>query len=86
MDNFMWLDAPIHVNYFKFDMSDEIKNMLMISYDGTIVAVNKDLIAKTFDSSESRMIRLGMESPPRNFKVKSEEDFIKYMSYQQYSD
>tara|TARA_B100000131_G_C17900271_1_gene526120 strand:- start:217 stop:477 length:261 start_codon:yes stop_codon:yes gene_type:complete len=86
MEDYMWLESPIHINNFKVDFSEDVRSMLMLSFDGTIVALKKELIESDYNSEESKMIRLGMLSAPKKISIKSEEDFIKYMSYQNFSD
>ena len=43
-DNNVWLEVPIHMNYFKYEMSDDVKDKLLLSFDGSIMAVDFSLI------------------------------------------
>lgn len=50
MSNYYWLNNPIHENMIKFEMTDEFKDKIKISFDGTIVAVKESC----FDLSEDK--------------------------------
>lgn len=48
MEDLYWLNNPIHQNMIKFEMTEEFKENLVLSFDGSIIAVKQN----AFDLSE----------------------------------
>ncbi len=88
MDNILWLDNPLHRNSFPKEVLGEegVIDSLVLTFEGTIMGVDKDAIGNYFDSEESRMIRLGMAKAPAKFKIEDRDTFYKYLSYQKFSE
>ena len=78
----VWLDNPIHKNRIKFDFmsDDKIKDSLTLSFDGTIMAVDRGMIEEHYKNEEVEMVKLGYKKMPK-IKVDDEESFYKFLSY-----
>ena len=88
-NEYLWLESPIHSNYFKskaYSLSDDAIENMMITIDGTIMAVKRSYIADSLSLERSRMIRLGMEDMPKKISVSNDDDLKTILSYQQYSE
>ena len=88
MDNILWLDNPLHRNSFPKEVLGEegVLDSLVVTFEGTIMGVDKDAIDSYFNSDESKMIRLGMARPPAKFIIENRDTFYKYLSYQKFSE
>ena len=75
-----------YINSSSYSISDDVKERLKISFDGTIMAVDPSFIGDELSTDESKMIRLGMRQPPRRMKIICDETFKKFLSYQAYCD
>jgi len=86
-DRVLFLDNPIHKNSFPKDImgDEEVLDSIVTTFDGTIVGVDFDIVESFFNSEESKMIRLGMRKPPKDFRVKDKESFYRYLSFQELS-
>tara|TARA_Y100001970_G_C14121231_1_gene796414 strand:+ start:128 stop:382 length:255 start_codon:yes stop_codon:yes gene_type:complete len=80
MDDFVWLDVPLHKNRFK-DLEIDSLDTIKLSFDGAIMAVKKDLVETYYNSNNVQMIKAGYEKMPKGTKVESEEDLYKLLSY-----
>jgi hypothetical protein len=88
-DKYLWLEFPIHTNYFSsksYSPSEEAKSNMMITIDGTVMAVKESYIKESLGSEHSKMVRLGFEKPPKSIALTSDDDLKVALSYQQYSE
>ena len=84
MDNFVWLEEPVHKNVFKkfkFYEDDAILEALKLSFDGTIMAVNRDKVESHYKDQEVKMMKLGFKPYPKKFDVSDEESFYRCLSH-----
>jgi len=85
--NYSWLVTPIHKNVIKnlkFNWQDNpaILESLMISFDGSIVAVLTSKVKEQLNNPEILRRRMGFEKMPKSFKVENEEEFYTYLAHQ----
>ena len=80
MSDFIWLDMPLHKNKFKGIDFDELST-LKISFDGSIMAVKKELVEQHYIDNNVQMIKAGYEKMPKDLKVESEDDLYKFLAY-----
>lgn len=80
--------SNIHLNSFQkeeFNINAEenahLKESLLISVDGSIVAVAKDKVLKHLKDKDVNLIRMGMRPFPKYIEIKNEDDFWKCLSY-----
>ncbi len=88
-DKYLWLEDPIHTNYFNsksYSLSEEAKDSMMITIDGTIMAVKESFVADKLNLESAKMVRLGFEKPPKSFDITNDDDLKIALSYQQYSE
>tara|TARA_B100000131_G_scaffold323086_1_gene379719 strand:- start:6710 stop:6985 length:276 start_codon:yes stop_codon:yes gene_type:complete len=87
IEKVLFLDNPIHKNSFPEDLmtNEEVLDSLLITFDGTIMGVDFDIIEPYFSSEESSLIRIGMKKYPDRFKIDSQESLYKYLSFQKSS-
>ena len=78
----VWLDSPIHKNQIKFDFmgDEEIKDTLTLSFDGSIMAVDRQMVERYYKTEEVDMVKLGYKKMPK-IKVDDKESFYKFLSY-----
>ena len=57
--DFFYFKRPVHKIYLKLDITDDIRENLMISVDGSVLGVSKDAVSKYMDDAELSMIRIG---------------------------
>ena len=95
MDNMYWLKNPIHENLIKFDMTEDFKDKIVTSFDGTIVAVKEDYFNFTLSESEAILQKMGYVKKEETKKKKrgvyysfidSEEEFEAILNQDKYSD
>jgi len=80
MDEFVWLDTPLHRNKFKELNIDDL-DTVKVSFDGSIMAVKRALVESHYSDNEVQMIKAGYKKMPKAFKVESEDDLYKFLSY-----
>ena len=78
----VWLDVPIHRNQIKFSFmeNESIAESLDMSFDGSIMAVDKNKIEPYYKDEEVEMVKLGYKKMPK-IKVEDEETFYRFLSY-----
>ena len=59
MDNILWLDNPLHRNSFPKEVLGEegVLDSLVVTFEGTIMGVDKDAIDSYFNSDESKIVK-----------------------------
>jgi hypothetical protein len=83
MDDFVWLEKPLHKNNFPknfFEDNEGVLETLKLSFDGSIVAVKRDLVEKEFEAQQVDMMRLGYKPWPEKVRVESVESFYNYLA------
>jgi len=83
MEDYVWLEAPIHKNNFPknfFNDNEEILESVKTSFDGSIVAVKRELVEGEYKSQQVDMMRLGYKPYPDKMKVDNAETFYKYLA------
>lgn len=80
MDEYVWLDQPVHKNKVsKLDITEI--DSLKISFDGSIVAVRSELVMPFYEKNDVELVRAGYKKPPDNLKVETEDDLYSLLSY-----
>lgn len=77
--DYIMLENPLHLNYISFEITDECKENLFITLDGSILAFEKDYI-KDVDKKSLTLSMLGYQkdsSVPS--KIESEDDLKKIL-------
>lgn len=83
MEEYAWLDTPIHKNLFRkfpFEEHPAIMESLKITVDGSIMAVAMSKVKSLYEKEEVDLVRMGYRKAP-NFKVEDEESFYKALAY-----
>ena len=80
MDDFIWLDQPVNKNKVK---KLEIENLetLQLSFDGSIMAVKKNLVEDYYHKNEVALIKAGYKKMPKSFPVSTEDELYEFLSY-----
>jgi|TARA_R110001583_G_scaffold16234_34_gene66436 hypothetical protein len=78
----VWLNSPVHKNQlkFKFDEDESILDTISLSFDGSILAVDKSCVESLYKTEEVDMVRLGYKKMPE-IKVDDKESFYRFLSY-----
>lgn len=83
MEEYAWLEIPIHKNSFPkdfFENNKEVLENIKTSLDGSIVAVKKELVEGPYKEQGVQLMRLGYKPHPDKMKVDSVESFYKYLA------
>ena len=83
MEDKAWLDNPIHKNNFSkkfWEENEEVMEKLLISFDGSIMAVDRSSVESHYSNQEVDMMKLGYKPFPKKIKVESSDDFFKAIS------
>jgi hypothetical protein len=80
MSDFIWLETPLHKNRFKGLELNEL-DTIKLSFDGSIMAVKKELVEGYYKDNNVQMVRAGYEKMPKDLKVETEDDLYKFLSY-----
>lgn len=83
MDDFVWLEKPLHKNVFPKDFFEKNKQTLddvTLSFDGSIMAVRRSKIEHHYKEQGVDMMHLGYKPYPKKIKVEDEEGFYKTLS------
>lgn len=84
MDDYVWLDEPIHKNRFKkikWDESESIKESVKLSFDGAVMAVLRSKVEDYYREQNVAMIRHGYAKMPDKIKAEDEEGLYKLLAY-----
>jgi hypothetical protein len=84
--NYSWLATPIHKNvlkHLKFNWIDNptILETLMMSFDGSIIAVLTSKVSNHLSNPDILRKRMGFEKMPKNFKIETEDEFYNYLAH-----
>lgn len=87
MEDYVWTET-INIAKIKddeFDLAAEenehLREHLKITPDGKILAVKRDKVAEFAKEKEIYLIRMKMRPFPKEFKIKSDEDFWRFMAH-----
>ena len=83
MEDEVWLDSPIHKNNFSekfWEDNATILDSLLISFDGSIMAVDRGCVESHYSNQEVDMMKLGYKPFPEKMKVETSDDFFKMIS------
>lgn len=80
MDDFVWLDIPLHKNKFLKLELEELDTVKM-SFDGSIMAVKKTCVESSYKENEVEMVKAGYKSMPKDIKVETLDDLYNVLSY-----
>ena len=76
-----YLSNPIHKNSINIELTDEVEKNLVLSIDGSIMAVKRSVVDSYINNSDLLMIRMGFAKPTDEIIKYSDEDgFYKYLS------
>ena len=81
MDNdYLYLETPIHKNFFKEKLFGEVKDNFLLSFDGTIMAVKENFL-EGFDLEELSVYKAGYKKPDVTKKISTIDDVKKVIYY-----
>lgn len=86
MEDVLFLNKPIHLNKFKsFDLESEehasILEHLVLTLEGTIIAVARAKVEPFFSDPVVRKFRYGYLQMPDKLPLESEDDFFRLLSF-----
>jgi len=81
-DNFVWLDTPIHKNCFLGSLfeDEELVSSLKVSFDGTIMAVKRDMVEGFYNDQEVDLMKAGYKEYPKKVNPDDSDSFYKSIS------
>ena len=80
-DEIYYLSMPLHKNSIKIEMTENIESSLVMSIDGSVLAVKKESVEQYVNNKDLSMIRMGFHKPSKELIAYSDEDgFYKYLS------
>ena len=81
MSDFLYLNSPLHTNYFvNFKIPDESRDLFLFSFEGAIQGVRESAVKNLISIPEIQNIRLGYEKPPKKIKIESMDDLLKLVA------
>ena len=83
MEDEVWLDNPIHKNNFSdkfWEENNHLLEKLLISFDGSIMAVDRSCVESHYSDQEVDLMKLGYKPFPEKMKVETSDDFLKMIS------
>lgn len=83
MEDYVWLEQPLHKNNFPknfFEENEGVLETIQLSFDGSIVAVRKELVEADYKEQQVDMMRLGYKPWPEKAKVEDADSFYKYLA------
>jgi hypothetical protein len=84
MSEFVWLEEPLHKNAFgKFNWEEhpEILDTLMISVDGSIMAVRLDKVEEHYANEGVQNIRMGYKKAEKWPKIEGLDTIYKVLAH-----
>jgi len=80
MEDFIWLDQPIHKNRIKFELENE--DSFNFSFDGSIISFSPKIIDENKDMfKDIQNSKLGYKKLDIPKSIKSEKDLIFFLFY-----
>ncbi len=81
MSDYLYLERPLHPNYFpSFSIPEENRDLFLFSIDGAIQAVKNSAVSSLLSQKEITDVRLGYAKPPKKMKIENMEDLLKLVS------
>lgn len=81
MSNFLYLQTPLHTNYFvDFKIPDESRSLFLFSFEGAIQGVKESAVKSLISTPEVQNIRLGYAKPPKKMKIENIDDLLKLVA------
>jgi len=81
MSDFLYLNSPLHTNYFvNFKIPNESRDLFLFSFEGAIQGVRESAVKNLISIPEIQNIRLGYEKPPKKMKIESMDDLLKLVA------
>lgn len=87
MDDYVFIET-VNIAYFKdedFDLEAEenahLREDLKITPDGKILAVKRSRVSKIAQEKEVFLVRMRMAKMPREFNIKTDEDFWRCLAH-----
>ena len=78
--DFLFLETPIHKNFFKEKLFEEVKSNFLLSFDGTIMAVKQDFL-DGFDLEKLSVYKAGYKKADVPRKISTIDDIKKVIYY-----
>ena len=76
-----YLSVPVHKNSLNIELSEELEKNLLMSLDGSIMAVRKSAVSSYMDDDDLLMVRLGFSNVTDELLKYSDEDGLyRYLS------
>ena len=80
-DDIYYLSMPLHKNSIKIEMTEDIESNLIMSIDGSVIAVKKSTVGQYVNDKDLAMVRMGFHKPSKELVSYSDEDgFYKFLS------
>ena len=79
-DSMIWLDQPIHKNKVR-DIDLSKIETIKLSFDGSIMAVEADMVKSHYVKNNVSMIKAGYKKMPDSIDIKCEDDLYSFLSY-----
>jgi hypothetical protein len=79
----VWLDLPIHKNKLSdkfWEENAEVLDQLLISFDGSIMAVERESVKSHYVNQEVQMMKLGYKKYPEGFTIETSDDLFRMLS------
>jgi len=76
-----YLSSPIHKNSLNIELTEDMESNLVLSIDGSIMAIKKSVISNYIDDQDILMIRMGFrKATDELLKYSDEEGLYKFLS------
>lgn len=81
MSNILYLNRPLHTNYFpNFQIPEESRDMFVFSLEGAIQGVKESAVKTLLADSEITNIRLGYAKAPKKMKIENMDDLLRLVA------
>lgn len=81
MSDFVYLDRPLHPNYFpSFQIPEESRGIFLFSLEGAIQAVQDSAVKSLLADTEINNIRLGYAKPPKKMNIENIDDLLRLVA------
>ena len=81
LEDIYYLSVPVHKNHLNIELNDELEKNLVLSVDGSIMAVKKNAVSSYVEDQDLLMVRMGFSDLPDDIaKYDNEDGLYKYLS------
>ena len=81
MSNHVYLERPLHPNYFPtFQIPEDSRGIFLFSFEGAIQGVEESAVKALLADPEIKNIRLGYAKPPKKMKIESVDDLLRLVA------